>query len=103
MAEDVAYVGGGSLPDQTMKSVVIQVEADAVSDDELSRRLRTGTPAIMGRLQDGKLILDLRPVFHEQETLLLDRWPSLAGTGTAPASPQLSRTTFFAVVDESPR
>src|SRR5439155_23135173 len=49
-AEDVAYVGGGSLPDQALKSWVVEIEAKDLSDAELAQRLRTGTPAVMSRL-----------------------------------------------------
>jgi L-seryl-tRNA(Ser) seleniumtransferase len=71
-AEDVAYVGGGSLPDQSMKSWVVEVEAASLSDEELARRLRLGTPAVMARLRDGKLILDVRTIFEEQESQLIE-------------------------------
>ncbi len=69
--DDVAYVGGGSLPDQAMKTVVVEVEARNQSDTDLAYRLRTGSPAVMGRLQGGKLLLDLRTVFPEQEGQLV--------------------------------
>ncbi|MBI1913896.1 MAG: L-seryl-tRNA(Sec) selenium transferase [Planctomycetes bacterium] len=72
VADDVAYVGGGSLPDQAMPTVVLEVEATGLSDDEFARRLRSQTPALMGRLRDGKLVLDLRTVFPEQEPQLVD-------------------------------
>jgi L-seryl-tRNA(Ser) seleniumtransferase len=68
---DVAYVGGGSLPDQTMKTWAVELEADGVSDAELARRLRTGQPAVMGRVRAGKLVLDVRTVFPEQEDALV--------------------------------
>jgi L-seryl-tRNA(Ser) seleniumtransferase len=67
VADDVAYVGGGSLPDQTMKTCLVEVAAREVSDEELAKRLRTGEPAVMGRLRDGKLVLDVRTVFAAQE------------------------------------
>ena len=70
--EDIAYVGGGSLPDQAMKTCVLEVVARGVSDAELAYRLRTGTPAVVGRLQDGKLLLDLRTVFPQQEAELVE-------------------------------
>ena len=70
-AADVAYVGGGSLPDQSMPTWVVEVEARDVSDAELAHRLRTGDPAVMARLRDGKLVLDVRTIFPEQETLLV--------------------------------
>ncbi|HEY7314946.1 MAG TPA: L-seryl-tRNA(Sec) selenium transferase [Gemmataceae bacterium] len=71
-AEDVAYVGGGSLPDQTMKSWVVEIEADTVHVTELARRLRLGTPAVMARLRDGKLVFDVRTMFEHQEALLAE-------------------------------
>jgi L-seryl-tRNA(Ser) seleniumtransferase len=69
---DEAYVGGGSLPDQALKTWVVEVAARELSDDDLARRLRLGTPAVMGRLRDGKLLLDLRTVFPSQEDDLVE-------------------------------
>ena len=70
--EDISYVGGGSLPDQQMKTIVIALQADHLSDAALSHRLRTGTPAVMPRLREGQVLLDLRTVFPNQDPLLLD-------------------------------
>src|SRR5262249_39093119 len=70
--EDVAYVGGGSLPDQPMKTWVVAVEPRALGDAELAYRLRTGSPAVMGRLREGQLVLDVRTVFAEQEEALVE-------------------------------
>jgi L-seryl-tRNA(Ser) seleniumtransferase len=70
--EDVAYVGGGSLPDQAMKTWIVGLGAKTQSDAELALRLRTGTPAVLGRLREGKLALDLRTVFPEQEDALVE-------------------------------
>jgi L-seryl-tRNA(Ser) seleniumtransferase len=70
--DDVAYVGGGSLPDQAMPTVVVALEPASVSDADLAYRLRTGSPAVMGRLSEGKLLFDLRTVFVEQEDSLVE-------------------------------
>jgi L-seryl-tRNA(Ser) seleniumtransferase len=72
VSKDVAYVGGGSLPDQSMPAWVVEVEARACSDADLAQRLRLGTPAVLGRLRDGKLVLDVRTVFSDQETALVE-------------------------------
>lgn len=72
VCDDSAYVGGGSLPDQAMKTCVLEVEANKLSDADFAYRLRTGTPPVIGRLRDGKLILDVRTVFPEQEPALVD-------------------------------
>jgi L-seryl-tRNA(Ser) seleniumtransferase len=65
--EDRTFVGGGSLPDQAMPTWVVEVEATAVTDEQLARRLRTGEPAVVGRLRGGKLVLDVRTVSADQE------------------------------------
>jgi len=60
------------LPDQPTKTWVVEVIADGLGDSELARRLRTGSPAVMARLRDGKLVLDVRTVFPAQEQDLVD-------------------------------
>ncbi|HLN28527.1 MAG TPA: L-seryl-tRNA(Sec) selenium transferase [Gemmataceae bacterium] len=70
--EDTAYVGGGSLPDQAMATYVLAVQPVAMSDDDLASRLRTGNPAVIARLKDGKLLFDLRTVFPRQEPALIE-------------------------------
>lgn len=69
--DDVAYVGGGSLPDVAVPTAVLAVTTAKVSEGELAARLRTGSPAVMGRVQGGQLLLDLRCVFEWQEEELL--------------------------------
>ena len=71
MKEDVAYVGGGSLPDVGVPTAVVAVTAARIGETELAARLRTGTPAVVGRVQDGRLLLDLRTVFERQQAELL--------------------------------
>jgi L-seryl-tRNA(Ser) seleniumtransferase len=69
--EDQAYVGGGSLPDQALKTWVVALRATRWSDDEFAQRLRTGTPAVMGRLQGSKMLLDARTIFPEDNDALV--------------------------------
>ena len=69
--EDEAYVGGGSLPDQAMRTWVVEVTALGLSDAEFAHRLRTGTPAVMARVRDGKVIFDMRTVFEQQTSELI--------------------------------
>lgn len=68
---DEAFVGGGSLPDQALKTWVLEVQPAHRSDADFAQRLRTGTPAVVARLRNDKLLLDLRTVFPEQEPALL--------------------------------
>jgi L-seryl-tRNA(Ser) seleniumtransferase len=68
-----------------MKTVVVEVTPGTISDAELAQRLRTGSPAVMGRLRDGVLVLDLRTVFAEQEPALVEALrQALAAEATGP-------------------
>lgn len=68
------FVGGGSLPDRPLLTVVVALRPAAdggVSVAELARRLRTGTPAVVARVKGGRLLLDPRTVFDWQEDELV--------------------------------
>jgi L-seryl-tRNA(Ser) seleniumtransferase len=62
-------VGGGSLPGETLPTYLVAVRAEPVGD--LARRLRLGEPAVIGRIEGDRLLLDLRTVLPEQERELL--------------------------------
>jgi L-seryl-tRNA(Ser) seleniumtransferase len=53
-------VGGGSLPGETLPSFGLAVEAAA--PNALLDRLRAGEPAVIGRIEDDRVLLDLRTV-----------------------------------------
>ena len=68
---DVAYVGGGSLPDQHLSTWVVEAKPGVCSDDNLAQRLRVGTPAVMARIRDGRLVFDVRTIFASQTDALV--------------------------------
>jgi L-seryl-tRNA(Ser) seleniumtransferase len=71
-------VGGGSLPGTSLPTWLVAIEHKAVN--ELTYRLRMGNPAIVGRIQDGHLLIDPRTVLPEQVDPLLQALA--AGHGT---------------------
>jgi L-seryl-tRNA(Ser) seleniumtransferase len=66
VADDTAYLGGGSLPDQGLPTSVVRLRPSAMTEGELATRLRVGSPAVVPRVQDGYVIFDLRTVFPQQ-------------------------------------
>ncbi len=56
------YAGGGSLPDEGVPSRAVGLAAPGVTAAELALRLRAGRPAVVGRLRDGRLLLDVLAV-----------------------------------------
>ena len=51
--------GGGSLPGQSIPTVVVSIEAPGWSADRLDCELRTGTPAIVGYSLKGSFVLNM--------------------------------------------
>ena len=66
----MAAVGGGSLPGATMPSVALQLKSD--QPNELAKRLRMGEPAVVARIENDHVLLDLRSVLPEQDELLVE-------------------------------
>jgi L-seryl-tRNA(Ser) seleniumtransferase len=61
----IAAVGGGSLPGETLESAGLVVEGRGAA--ALAERLRTGDPAVLARVADGAVWLDLRTVAPEED------------------------------------
>ena len=63
VVESVGSVGAGAFPDAALSGAAVMLAGDAES---WARRLRAGTPAIVGHVHDGRLHLDLRAVLERE-------------------------------------
>ena len=68
VVEGKSVIGGGATPEQSIPTWVIAVLCEDVVAAE--RKLREGTPAVVARVEDGKLMVDLRTVLAEEEEAL---------------------------------
>jgi L-seryl-tRNA(Ser) seleniumtransferase len=67
-----SQVGGGTMPDVGLPTMVISLKHYALTAEQVGRKLRTEfKPAIIGRIQKEEFIIDLRTVTEEEEQLLL--------------------------------
>jgi L-seryl-tRNA(Ser) seleniumtransferase len=73
IVEGASLAGGGSTPAQALPSEVIRIASARYSAAQLEQRLRRAPAGIsvIARVEDDRLILDLRTVFPDQESLLL--------------------------------
>ena len=73
IADGASLAGGGSTPEQLLPSKVIRIASARYSAAQLEQRLRRAPAgvAVIARVEDDRLILDLRTVFPDQEPLLL--------------------------------
>jgi L-seryl-tRNA(Ser) seleniumtransferase len=68
LVEGSSVIGGGATPELSIPTWLIAVEcADVVRAE---RRLRAADPPVVARIQEGRLVLDLRTVFREEEAEL---------------------------------
>ena len=68
-------VGSGALPSEEIPSRVVAISHAAVSPDAIAARFRAATPPIIGRVSDGRFLLDLRAIFVADD--VVPNWPGL--------------------------
>jgi len=73
IADGSSLAGGGSTPSQTLPTKIIRIASVRYSATKLEQRLRRAPSgvSVIARVEDDRLILDLRTVFIEQEPLLM--------------------------------
>jgi L-seryl-tRNA(Ser) seleniumtransferase len=73
IADGASLAGGGSTPAQSLPTKIIRIASARYSATTLEQRLRRAPAGIsvIVRVEDDRLILDLRTVFPEQEPLLI--------------------------------
>jgi len=74
-----SVVGGGAAPSAVLPTRLIALTHDQLSASEISARLRAFTPPIVARVEDGRVLLDLRTVFPEQDDSLAATLAALTG------------------------
>ena len=71
-------VGGGSLPGASLPTHLVSLAAD--NPDQLAAALRAHTPPVIGRIQDGRFLIDPRTVLPHQTADLIQAiiktWPT---------------------------
>ena len=66
--EGNSVIGGGSCPDTLLPTTLLGLTSSRSSPNTLEERLRSQSPPIIVRLEQGRVLVDLRTVFPRQET-----------------------------------
>jgi L-seryl-tRNA(Ser) seleniumtransferase len=67
MGKGRSQIGGGALPRSFVESTTLDISHNTLRPQELAARLRSHVPPIVGFIEQGKLKLDLRTVFPDQD------------------------------------
>lgn len=73
-----SLIGGGSAPSAKLPTKLLAITARNLSADELVANLRASDPPVIARVEEGRVLLDLRTVFPEQDTALTQALASSA-------------------------
>jgi L-seryl-tRNA(Ser) seleniumtransferase len=66
-----SLLGGGAAPSSVLPTRVLALTCEGLSADELAARLRGSEPPIIARVEEGRVLLDLRTVFPEQDAAIV--------------------------------
>ena len=65
-------VGGGSVPTQLLPTFAVALPADKLSPNQAEQALRCREKPIIGRITEGRLLLDVRTIFPEDMEYIAD-------------------------------
>ena len=71
LVDGESVIGGGAAPSATLPTRLLAIACDGMSADELAASLRHFDPAIIGRVEEGRVLLDLRTVSPEQDQAIV--------------------------------
>ena len=72
ITDGASVIGGGAAPSAVLPTLLLALRCDGLSADELSRRLRAAHTPIVARVEEGRVVLDLRTVFPQQDQAVVD-------------------------------
>ncbi len=67
LADSESEVGSGALPVQNLPTKAISITHATLGAQEIARRFRSAAPPIIGRVQAGRFLLDLRGIFRPED------------------------------------
>jgi L-seryl-tRNA(Ser) seleniumtransferase len=68
--EGESVIGGGAAPSSVLPTRLLALRCEGLSADELAARLRASDPPIVARVEEGRVLLDLRTVFDSQDPMI---------------------------------
>ena len=78
VVDSTAYVGGGSVPQAPIPSIAVAIDDE--KPDLLAACLRDGAPAIISRIEGGRVLLDLRTIDPQEDESVIAALARLAGS-----------------------
>ncbi len=78
VVESTTSLAGNALPEQVIPTCTIVADPQEISADRLAGLLRQSSPPIIARVENDRLVLDLRSVFPRQDIRLVEAIEAIA-------------------------
>jgi L-seryl-tRNA(Ser) seleniumtransferase len=72
LVDGESVIGGGAAPTAVLPTRLIALTHRELSADEVCARLRASEQPIIARVEDGRVLIDLRTVFPEQDVIVAE-------------------------------
>jgi L-seryl-tRNA(Ser) seleniumtransferase len=79
VSDGESVIGGGAAPSAVLPTRLLALSCEGVTADELAARLRASDPPIIARVEEGRVLLDLRTVFAHQDEMIAKALNRIAG------------------------
>jgi L-seryl-tRNA(Ser) seleniumtransferase len=78
VVDSASPIGGGSAPGAAIPSFALALSFDGMTAQQLADALRRAEPPVIARVDDDRVLLDLRTVFPDQDAQIMDALSALA-------------------------
>jgi L-seryl-tRNA(Ser) seleniumtransferase len=78
LTEGVSAIGGGAAPTTHPRTILLSLSHAKLSADALEEALRRSNPPVISRINEDKVVLDLRTVAADEESMLLEALAALS-------------------------
>ncbi|HUS45471.1 MAG TPA: L-seryl-tRNA(Sec) selenium transferase [Phycisphaerae bacterium] len=72
VVEGVGYLGSGSLPTEQLPTRLVAVVVEGLGAEELARRLRTDEACVFARIENDRVVLDVRTIREKELPAVAD-------------------------------
>jgi L-seryl-tRNA(Ser) seleniumtransferase len=79
IVDGMSTIGGGSAPGSTLPTRLIALRQDGASPDTLAAALRAQQPPVIARIENDRVVLDLRTVRPEEDAIVESALSRIAG------------------------
>jgi L-seryl-tRNA(Ser) seleniumtransferase len=72
LEDGTSQVGSGALAVEEIPTKVVAIQHETIGADRIAERFRSARPPVIGRIRDGRFLLDLRTIFDPED--LIPKW-----------------------------